>query len=238
MGIPAFPAWECLPKMGIFCRNSSKTWELQFGAQVGIPAGLLMGTACPGGAQDLGNVGLAHPECSVKGTLGLISNWGIDLPGGSSRLIPVGLFPFHQFQSGFFLFRFLPCPDVSQIFTFLLFLLFPGSRGNCPFFPHFSNNFKILGIHPGPGSSNPCCQLCWEWGGIQPPEAHPNPRFWEVLSHFPWRSCSTQEGSVAVNPGGGGSHPKAAGMWEGWEGIPFLSWLHTQDCRSWSRSWS
>lgn len=80
--------------MGIFCRNSPKTWELQFGAQVGIAAGLLMGTASPGGAQHLGNVGLAHPECSFKGTLGLsmgqsVTGW-IHLPGGSSRLIPGG----------------------------------------------------------------------------------------------------------------------------------------------------
>lgn len=152
--------------MGIFCRNSPKTWELQFGAQVGIAAGLLMGTASPGGAQHLGNVGLAHPECSFKGTLGLsmgqsVTGW-IHLPGGSSRLIPGGFS--HSINS-----RVAPSSSGSCLVQ-----MFPRFSHSCfsssflapeeteLLFHQFSNNFKILGIHPGPGSSNPCCQLHWE----------------------------------------------------------------------------
>lgn len=71
------------------------------------------------------------------------------------------------------------------------------------FFPHLSNNFKILGIHPRTGSPNPCCQLYWECAGngegfsllLQSPGTHPNPRFWEVLSRFSWKIWNVSGGT-------------------------------------------
>lgn len=60
LGIPAFPGSQ---------KKGNVLQELRFWAQVGIPAGLFMDTARLGGAQDLGNVGLAPLKRLFKDTL-------------------------------------------------------------------------------------------------------------------------------------------------------------------------